>query len=170
MDDDKDDKSLFQKAIEAVKDVASSVAEVVTSAPPSLRTEAAPPEENFDASPMTAEELAQHAAADTQPEPPVRDAPKKPTSPNLSGRITPTYDIPLPGTPMPSPKKRKAAVKKSSKKSAKKASKTTAKKAAKTVTKKTAKKSAKKTKPAVKKKKAKAPKRAVKKKKKARRG
>jgi hypothetical protein len=163
MDDDKDDKSLFQKALETVKDVASSVAEVVTSAPPSQRTEAAPPEENFDAPPMTAEELAQHAAADTQPVPPAKKASrKKPAFPNLSGRITPTYDIPVPGTPMPSPKKRKA-VKKSSKKSAKKASKKSAKKAAKKVTKKTAKKS-------VKKKKVKAPKRTVKKKKKAKRG
>ena len=163
MDDDKEDKSLFQKAIETVREVASSVTEVIASAPPSQRAEPAP-EENFDAPPMTADELAEHAAADTQP--PAEDAP---ASPNLSGRITPTYDIPVPDTPMPSPKKRKA-VKKSSKKSAKKASKKTAKKAAKKVTKKTAKKSAKKTKPAVKKKKVKAPKRAVKKKKKARRG
>src|SRR5450432_376053 len=138
MDDDKDDKSLFQKAIETVKEIASSVTEVITSAPPSQRTEAAPPEENFDAPSMTAEELAHHAAADTQAVPPAERAPrKKPTSPNLSGSITPTYDIPLPDTPMLSPKKRKAAVK--TKKSAKKAFKKT--KAAKKVTKKTAKKS-----------------------------
>ena len=116
MDDDKEDKTLFQKAIETVKEVASSVTEVIASAPPSQRAEPAP-EENFDAPPMTADELAEHAAADTQP--PAEDAP---ASPNLSGRITPTYDIPVPDTPMPSPKKRKA-VKKSSKKSAKKASK-----------------------------------------------
>jgi hypothetical protein len=158
MDDDKEDKSLFQKAIETVKEVASSVTEVIASAPPSQRAEPAP-EENFDAPPMTADELAEHAAADTQP--PAEDAP---ASPNLSGRITPTYDIPVPDTPMPSPKKRKA-VKKSSKKSAKKASKKTAKKAAKKVTKKTAKKFAKKTV-----KKRKTPSRSVKKKKKAKRG
>jgi hypothetical protein len=158
MDDDKEDKSLFQKAIETVREVASSVTEVIASAPPSQRAEPAP-EENFDAPPMTADELAEHAAADTQP--PAEDAP---ASPNLSGRITPTYDIPVPDTPMPSPKKRKAGVKNSSKKSAKKASKK-AKKAAKTVTKKTAKKSAKRT---VKKKKT--PSRTAKKKKKAKRG
>jgi hypothetical protein len=158
MDDDKEDKSLFQKAIETVKEVASSVTEAIASAPPSQRAEPAP-EENFDAPPMTADELAEHAAADTQP--PAEDAP---ASPNLSGRITPTYDIPVPDTPMPSPKKRKA-VKKSSKKSAKKASKKTAKKAAKKVTKKTAKKFAKKTV-----KKRKTPSRSVKKKKKAKRG
>ena len=137
MDNDKEDKSLFQKAIETVKEVASSVTEVITSAPPSQRAEAAPPEENFDAPPMTADELAQHAAADTQGVPSAKKAPrKKPASPNLSGRITPTYDIPVPDTPMPSPKKRKEAVKNSPKKSAKKASKKTAKKAAKKVTKK----------------------------------
>jgi hypothetical protein len=158
MDDDKEDKTLFQTAIETVKEVASSVTEVIASAPPSQRAEPAP-EENFDAPPMTADELAEHAAADTQP--PAEDAP---ASPNLSGRITPTYDIPVPDTPMPSPKKRKA-VKKSSKKSAKKASKKTAKKAAKKVTKKTAKKFAKKTV-----KKRKTPSRSVKKKKKAKRG
>jgi hypothetical protein len=62
MDDDKEDKSLFQKAIETVKEVASSVTEVIASAPPSQRAEPAP-EENFDAPPMTAEELAEHAAA-----------------------------------------------------------------------------------------------------------
>ena len=152
MDDDKEDKSLFQKAIETVKDVASSVTEVVTSAPPSQRTEAAPPEENFDAPPMTAEEIAQHAAADTQPVLPAKAPRKKPASQNLSGRITPTYDIPVPDTLMP--KKRKAvktkksapkkSAKKSSKKSAKKSTKKATKKAVKKVTKKTAKKSAKK--------------------------
>jgi hypothetical protein len=163
MDDDKDDKSLFQKAIEAVRDVASSVAEVVTSAPPSQRAEPAP-EENFDAPPMTADELAEHAAAVAQPVPPAKNASrKKPASPNLSGRITPTYDIPVPDSPMPSPTKRKAVKNKSSKKSVKKASKTTAKKAAEKVTNKTAKKS-------VKKKKVKATKRTVKKKKKTKRG
>jgi hypothetical protein len=69
MDGDKDDKSLFEKAIESVKDIASSVTEAVKSAPPSARSETAipPVEENVDARPMTAEELAHHAAADTQP-------------------------------------------------------------------------------------------------------
>jgi hypothetical protein len=105
MDDDKEDKSLFQKAIETVKEVTSSLTEVITSAPPAQRAKAAP-EESFDSPPMTADELAEHAAADTQPPPPAEDAP---ASPNLSGRITPTYDIPLPDTPTPSPKKRKAA-------------------------------------------------------------
>jgi hypothetical protein len=145
MDDDKEDKSFFQKAIETVKDVASSVTEVVTSAPPSQRTEPVPPEDNFDAPPMTAEELAEHAAADTQPEAPR----KKPPSPNLSGRITPTYDIPVPDTPMPSPKKRKAAKKSSKKlapkKSAKKSTKKTSKRTAKKATKKAAKRAAQKT-------------------------
>lgn len=59
MDGDKDDKSLFEKAIESVKDIASSITEAVKSAPPSTRPKnAIPVEENFDAPRMTAEELA----------------------------------------------------------------------------------------------------------------
>ena len=151
MDGDKDDKSLFEKAIESVKDIASSVTEAVKSAPPSARTETAipPVEENFDAPPLTAEELAHHAAADTQPVTPTKKAPrKKTTSPNLSGRITPTYDFPPPDSPMPSSKKRKGVVKKAKKpakaakkKAVKQAAKKTAKKAKKAPPKKSAKKS-----------------------------
>jgi hypothetical protein len=132
MDGD-NDKSLFEKAIESVKDIASSVTEAVKSTPPSARTETAipPVEENFDAPPMTAEELAHHAAADTQPVTPAKKAPrKKTTSPNLSGRITPTYDFPPPDSPMPSSKKRKGVVKKA-KKPAKAAKKKAVKQAAK---------------------------------------
>ncbi len=56
MGGDKEDKSLFEKAIESVKDIASSVTKAVKSAPPSARTETAIPlvEENLDAHPMTA--------------------------------------------------------------------------------------------------------------------
>jgi hypothetical protein len=153
MDGDKDDKSLFEKAIETVKDIASSVTEAVKSAPPSARTEKAPSEEDLDAPPMTAEEIAQHAAADTQPVIPAKNAIRgKTASPSMSGRITPTYDFPPPDFPMPSRKTRKAAVRKA-KKSAKKfttaaketivkkAVKKTAKKAKKAVSKKSAKKS-----------------------------
>jgi hypothetical protein len=156
MDDDKDDKPLFQKAIEIVKDVASSVTEVVTSAPPSQRTEAVPAvKENLVAAPMTAEEIAHHAAADTQPVMAAKKIPrKKAAAPSLSGRITPTYDIPVPDSPMPAPKRKKA--KKSVKKPAKAAKQTTVKKAmkkskAKKAVKKTAKKSKKTAKKTVKK-------------------
>ena len=150
MDGDKDDKSLFEKAIESVKDIASSVTEAVKSAPPSARTETAiPVEENLDAPPMTAEELAQHAAADTQPVTPAKKARRgKTTSPNLSGRITPTYDFPPPDSPMPSSRNGKGVVKKAKKptkaakkKAVKQAAKKTVKKAKKAPPKKSAKKS-----------------------------
>jgi hypothetical protein len=163
MDNDKDDKSLIEKTIAHVKDIASSVTEAIKTAPPSERVETAVPpvEENFDAPPMTAEELAHHAAADTQPVITAQTPLKEAAAPSLSGRVTPTYDIPTPDTPMPSPKKRKTAVKKkvvkkpakaakkSSKKAvkkakAKKAGKKTAPKKSKKVAKKTAKKSPKK--------------------------
>ena len=153
MDDDKDDKPLFQKAIEIVKGVASSVTEVVTSAPPSQRTEAVPAvEENLDAPPMTAEEIAHHAAADTQPVIAAKKIPRqKAAAPSLSGRITPTYDIPVPDSPMPAPKKRKKA-KKSVEKPAKAAKQKTVKKAVKkSKTKKAVKKTGKKSKKTAKK-------------------
>jgi hypothetical protein len=75
-------------------------------------------------------------------------ASKKKAAPNTSGRITPTYDFPVPYYPMPSPKKKRKA-KKAAKKTAPKKSKTatktskeTPKKSAKSkVGKKTAKKS-----------------------------
>jgi hypothetical protein len=150
MDGDKDDKSLFAKAIESVKDIASSITEAVKSAPPSTRPEnAIPVEENLDAPRMTAEELAEHAAADTQPVTSTEKAGReKTTSPNLSGRITPTYDFPPPDFPMPSSKKRRRVVKKAKKpakaakkKAVKQAAKKTAKKAKKATPKKSAKKS-----------------------------
>lgn len=140
MDGDKEDKSFFEKAIESVKDIASSVTEAVRSAPPSARTETAihRVEESFDARPMTAEEIAHHAAADTQHVAPAKKSlQRKTTSPDLSGRITPTYDFPPPDSPMPSPKKRKGFVKK-----AKKSAKAARKKAIKRVAKKEAKKMA----------------------------
>jgi colicin import membrane protein len=144
MDGDKDDKSLIEKAIESIKDIASSVTEVVKSAPPSARAEMGTAEEDFDSPPMTAEELAHHAAADTQPAIPEKKATRNKTAtPSLSGRVTPTYDFPPPDSPMPSFEKRKAAVKKT-KKSAKTAKKKTAKPADK---KSTAKKAVKKTAP-----------------------
>ena len=79
-------------------------------------------------------------------------ASKKITAPNTSGRITPTYDFPVPDFPMPSlKKKRKAAVKNEEavKKTARKKSKATNKtgkksKFAKTIAGKTAAKRAKK--------------------------
>jgi hypothetical protein len=73
-------------------------------------------------------------------------ASKKKTAPNTSGRITPTYDFPVPDYPMPSPKaKRKAKTASKKSKTATKPSKKTPKKSAKSkVGKKTAKKRSKK--------------------------
>jgi hypothetical protein len=61
----------------------------------------------------------------------VPKASKNATAPSMSGRITPTYDFPVPDTPMPSPQKKRKATKK-------------AKKAVKKTTRKQSKKSAKK--------------------------
>ena len=159
MDGDKDDKSLLEKAIESVKDIASSVAEAVKSAPPSARTETATFEEDLDAPPMTAEEIAQHAAADTQPVIPTKNEVRRKTaSPSMSGRITPTNDFPPPDSPMPSRKKRKTAVRK-----AKKLGKKLATAAKKKIVRKAVKKTTKKAKEAVPKKSAKKSKKAKKK-------
>jgi hypothetical protein len=179
-----------------MKEAAASVAaHIPVPAAVSNRVETAHPpvEENFDAPPMTAEELAEQAAADTQPVrkkaqkpepvesdeevvvipapatvgidpmspmPPmaavVKKKPRKKPAVNTSGRITPAYDIPVPDTPLPTPKKAakkasirpaKKAVKKSkAKKAVKKAvAKTAAKKTKKAASKTTAKKAAKKT-------------------------
>jgi hypothetical protein len=63
----------------------------------------------------------------------VKKKPRKKSGVDTSGRITPDYDIPLPDTPMPSPKK---AAKKISKKPARKAAKKSVPKVAEKVTKK----------------------------------
>ena len=157
MDDDKDgkdNKPIFEKITHAfnnVVDTASAAATKATDPDPekvagkaneqvlvgdaAIAPEAVPPvDENPNPRSMTADEIAHHAAADTQPIVAARKTPKKKAvMPNLSGRITPTYDFPVPDTPMPSPQKPKAvkkakkpanasakAAKKSSKKAVKK--------------------------------------------------
>ena len=150
--------STISSLTESMKEAASSVAAHIKSpVAVSNRVETSHPiAENFDAPPMTAEEIAEHAAADTQPTPAKKVPRKKRASPDLSGRITPTYDIPLSDKPMPSAKKRKAAGKKPTKRSRpKKSAKKTFKKTGKKIARKIPKKNAETTKAAAKKKKAK---------------
>jgi hypothetical protein len=165
MDDDKDgkdNKTIFEKITDAfnnVVDTASAAATKATDPDPekvagkaneqvlvgdaAIAPEAVPPvEENLNPRPMTADEIAHHAAADTQPIVAAKKTPKKKAvKPSLSGRITPTYDFPVPDTPMPSPKKPKAV--KKAKKSAKKSAKAAKKSSKKAVKKSKAKKSVK---------------------------
>ena len=68
--------NLFGSTVEAitetVKDAASTLAQVIQPALPAshrLETAVPPVEETYDAPPMTAEEIARHAAADVQPSP-----------------------------------------------------------------------------------------------------
>jgi hypothetical protein len=189
----------------SVKEAASSVAATIkipAAISNQVETAHPPVEENLDAPPMTAEQIAEHAAADTQPAAKkaqksasvesdeevvvipnptpgidlitpmpamvavVKKKPRKKPAVNTSGRITPTYDIPIPDTPLPTPKKapktpsrkpaskakkavakskakkavKKSAVKKPAKKAVKKTKKAASKKTAKKLAKKTAKK------------------------------
>jgi hypothetical protein len=140
-----DDKNIIEKAIEAVKDIAHSASEAAKHA---LEPEPIKPgEEVLMLAPEGGSLLGEAPMPQyvVLPRKKSRKASKK--TPDMSGRITPTYDFPAPTSKMPAKKK-------------------TAKKTAK----KPAKKSAKKTKSAVKKKKTKTPRRTVKKKKKAKRG
>ncbi len=160
--DGKDNKTIFEKITDAfnnVVDAASAATTKVTDPDPkkvagkadeqvlvgdaAIAPEAVPPvEENLNPRPMTADEIAHHAAADTQPIVAARKTPKtKAVMPSLSGRITPSYDFPVPDTPMPSPKKPKAV--KRAKKSAKKSAKAAKKSSKKAVKKSKAKKSVK---------------------------
>jgi hypothetical protein len=71
------------------------------------------------------------AAAMPTPLMSILKVPKKKSTPSMSGRITPTYDIPVPDTPLPARMKRakkgseKATTKKVAKRSATKSSKNT---------------------------------------------
>ena len=176
MDDDKDgkdNKTIFEKITDAfnnVVDTASAAATKATDPDPEkvagkaneqvlvgdapIAPELVPPvEENFNPRPMTADEIAHHAAADTQPTVAAKKTiKKKAVMPSLAGRITPTYDFPVPDTPMPSPKKPKAVkkAKKSAKKSAKAAKKSSKKAVKKSKAKKSVKTSPKKSKKAAK--------------------
>ena len=122
MDDDKDgkdNKTIFEKitdAINNVVDTASTAATKATDPDPekvagkaneqvlvgdaAIAPEAVPPiEENLNPRPMTADEIAHHADADTQPIVAAKKTPKKKAvMPSLSGRITPTDDFPVPDT------------------------------------------------------------------------
>ena len=109
---------LVSSITQSVKEVASTVAANITiPAAISNRVETAHPpvEENFDALPMTAEELAEHAAADTQPS--AKKAKRRPAALNASRRITPA---PVPDTPLPSSKKAARTASKKTEKAGKK--------------------------------------------------
>ncbi len=135
--DDKD-KSIFESVTDTIKNTFDIATEAAKKA---LEPEPLKPDEEVVMIP------APEVADPMSPAPPmvavVKKKPRKKSAVDTSGRTTPTYDIPIPDTPMPAPKK---AAKKASRKSAKKAKKTVAKsKAKKAVKKAAAKKSAKKT-------------------------
>jgi hypothetical protein len=118
-------KTLVTDATSVITDHIKSPAEVSNR----VETAVPPVEENYDAPPMTADEIAQHAAADTQP------VPKAKRSKRKKAAVAKT------APPKKATKRAKKAPKKTVAKKAKKAAKTSAKKA---VKKKSAKKSVKK--------------------------
>jgi hypothetical protein len=124
-------KTLVTDATSVITDHIKSPAEVSNR----VETAVPPVEENYDAPSMTADEIAQHAAADTQP------VPKAKRSKRKKAAVAKT------AAPKKATKRAKKALKKTVAKKAKKAAKTTAtKKAAKKWSaKKSVKKSAKKT-------------------------
>jgi hypothetical protein len=135
MDDDKE-KTIIEKLSDAVKGVVDIASAAATKA-------MEPPESDPQKVAGTANEQVYIPDAAAMPAPLFAEPkiPKK--KPNLSGRITPTYDFPVPDSPMPSPKQtKKAGVRKKTGKKATKAA---------TVPKKTGKKAVKKTKKAPKK-------------------
>jgi hypothetical protein len=152
--DDKE-KSLFDSLADTIKHTLDIATEAASKA---LEPEPLKPDEELLIVPTPPDPLI------GDPAPPlvaiVKKKPRKKTGVDTSGRITPDYDIPVPKTPLPSPRK-----------AAKKAPKKPAKKAASKAAKKVAKKSKKAAKKPVSKKVAKKHSRsAVKKKKKAKRG
>jgi hypothetical protein len=118
-------KTLVTDATSVITDHIKSPAEVSNR----VETAVPPVEENYDAPSMTADEIAQHAAADTQP------VPKAKRSKRKKAAVAKTT------APKKATKRAKKAPKKTVAKKAKKAAKTSAKKA---VKKKSAKKSVKK--------------------------
>ena len=120
---------------ETVKDAASSIVQLAKTPPViSGRIETAHPpvEENFDAPPMTAEEIAEHAAAETQPVAIAKREKRK----KVSAKRTASKKAALPkesaakkAVKTSAKKTRKAVSKKRSKKLAKKSTKKVSKKA-----------------------------------------
>jgi hypothetical protein len=152
--DDKE-KSLFGSFADTIKNTFDVATEAASKA---LEPEPLKPDEELLIVPAPPDPFI------SDPAPPlvaiVKKKPRKKTGVDTSGRITPDYDIPVPVTPMPSPRK-----------TAKKAPKKTAKKAASKAVKKVAKKSKKAAKKSIPKKTVKKQRRSVvKKKKKAKRG
>jgi hypothetical protein len=118
-------KTLVTDATSVITDHIKSPAEISNR----VETAVPPVQENYDAPPMTADEIAQHAAADTQPVPKAKRSKRKKAS------------VAKTTAPKKATKRAKKAPKKTVAKKAKKAAKTSAKKA---VKKKSAKKSVKK--------------------------
>ena len=136
--DDKE-KSIFESVTDTIRNTFEIATEAAKKA---LEPEPLQPDEEVVMIP--APEVADHMS----PMPPmaavVRKKPRKKSAVDTSGRITPTYDIPIPDTPLPAPKKTaKKAPSKPTKKTVKKA--VTKSKAKKAVSNPTATKSAKKT-------------------------
>jgi colicin import membrane protein len=139
---------------ESVKDVASAITAHIKNPTISNRVETAHPpvEENFDAPPMTAEDIAELAAAETQPVSVARKAKRREAAAVKRAAPKPTANASAAKTPAKKAKKATVAAAKNAKQ-AKKSAKTVAKKLAqtparklKTAEKKTTRKAAKKTK------------------------
>jgi hypothetical protein len=136
--DDKE-KSLFDTVADTIKHTFDIAAEAASKA---LAPEPLRPDEELVVVPTAPDAFV------SEPSPPMVMVVKKKLPKNsagdTSGRITPDYDIPIPDTPMPSPKTvAKVASKKAAKKAPAKAAKKASKKTVKKPAKKTAKRSAK---------------------------
>jgi hypothetical protein len=150
MDDDKE-KTIIEKFSDVVKGVLDTAATAATKA---MEPDPDPEKVAGTANEQVHMPEASDPAAMPAPLISTPKASKKIAAPGMSGRITPTYDFPVPDFPMPSlKKKRKAAVKKEKaiketarkkSKAAKKTVRKSSKKSAKTTVGKTSAKKAKK--------------------------
>jgi len=109
--DDKDEKTIIEKLVNTVKNVASDIATTASNAAQyAMESDAKKMEPNIEAvAEKTNEQMympTTDAAATPLPlvpkkRPASHKADRTKLSPNLSGRITPTYEIPLPGPMSP---------------------------------------------------------------------
>jgi hypothetical protein len=125
--DDKE-KSVFDSFADTIKNTFDIATEAAKKA---LEPEPLKPDEEVVVVPAPPDGMISDLTA---PSPPmvaiVKKKPRKKSAVNTSGRITPVYDIPVPDTPMPAPKKKtkKASKKPASKKASKKSHAKSAKK------------------------------------------
>jgi hypothetical protein len=104
--DDEDDKTIIEKLVDTVKNVASDIATTASNAAQyAMESDTTKMEPNSEAvAEMTNEQMYKPTAMPSPVVPKKRPAPQKADktkpSPSLSGRITPAYDIPVPSEPM----------------------------------------------------------------------